>query len=319
MQLVVKTTRKCDMNCTFCAANGCTADIGTLSAQEVIDEINKFKECTEVIFLGGEDLTLPPEHYREILDHTNPDIHFDFVTNLKDFYLHPTKWVNIFADPRVVVTTSFNYGDTRRWDKDTVYDEKLFRKVMTKFKKVFRYTPTFIAVLDENNWQTWRKHIELAKDLGTVCRLNGAFKLGRSTSYFPRSHMFKIWTTIIDEGLEKYEMNAQIRKNGCCPFNTDLICAGTIRVVKKEIDGSIKYYNCDDKANIGKDPHDKMKPISVEETAPKKVLKDDCYACLLFRLCNGCELNVDQIEDADAYCREMKSLEDKFIEQEWTL
>lgn len=319
MQLVIKTTRKCDMNCTFCAANGCNADIGTLNTDEVINEINSFKECTDVIFLGGEDLTLPPKHYRDILDHVKEDIHFDFVTNLKDFYIHPEKWSQLFRDNRVSVTTSFNYGDSRKWDKNNVYDERMFKNVMSDFRRYVGYTPPFIAVIDHKNCDRWRDHVELAKDLGTMCRLNGAFKIGRSGTYFPRSHMFKIWTQIIDEGLDGYEMNSHNRKEGCCPFNTGLICKGTVRVVKKENDGSIKYYNCDDEANRGKNPKDKMDPVSLDEVQPEIILKDECYMCPLFRLCNGCELNASQIEDKEAYCQEMKSLKDTFIRQEWAL
>lgn len=319
MQLVVKTTQKCDMNCTFCAANGCNADVGTLRSDEVVKEANDFKECTEIIFLGGEDLTLPPKHYREIIECVRPDIRFDFVTNLKDFYLHPEKWIEIFKNPRVSVTTSFNYGDTRKWDKDTIYDEAMFRKVMATFKKYIGYVPPFIAVIDQNNYDMWRKHIELAKELGTTCRLNGAFKLGRSGTYFPRSHMFKIWTQIVDEGLDAYEINSSNRRRGCCPFNTQLICKGTIRVVKKESDGSIKYYNCDDEANRGRNPKDKLEPISIYEIQPTVILKDECYTCPLFRLCNGCELNATQVEDKEAYCKEMKSLEEKFYNQGWAL
>ena len=120
------------------------------------------------------------------------DIQVDFVTNLKEFYLNTDIWSEIFRRNNIRVCTSFNYGNTRMWDKDTVYDEVMFRKVMNLFGERIGWLPMFISVIDYDNEWSINKTIELAKNLGTQCRLNNAMKLGRQGVYYPRAKM--IWT-----------------------------------------------------------------------------------------------------------------------------
>ena len=313
MELICKVTSKCDMACTFCSAS--KLGLNDLTPEEIAKATKK-TGAQSLILLGGEALCLGADYYYKLLKLTK-DISLDFTTNLKDFYLHPDTWVPLFKHPRVNVCTSFNYGSTRLLDKCTVYTEDMFKKTMRLFKERVGYMPPFIAVLDENNIGTWRKHIELAKELGTRCRLNNALKYGRQSKYFPRSELFKVWVQIVKEGLDKYEINAAERFRGICPINTCGLCKSTIRVVQKK-NGKVIYHNCDDRSNAA------LAPLKENEifAAPtiehcKDPLKYECYACKLYRLCNNCETNKAMVENISSYCDTMKSLENDLISQGW--
>lgn len=315
MELITKVTNKCDMACSFCSANNLCSY--TLTPEEVISAANVTKANT-LIILGGEALTLSPEYYFNILENTK-DIKLDFTTNLKDFYLHPDKWAPLFRNERVHVCTSFNYGNTRKWDKDTIYTKDMFIRTEELFKEYVGYVPMFISVIDKNNVDTWRDHIELAKRLGTMCRLNNAMKFGRQDEYFPRSKLFKIWVQIIKDGNERYEANVFERDKGRCPINTSLVCHSTIRVVSKDDNGKIQFHNCDDRSNgcmaqIKENIYELPKKQKIT-----RVISDKCYACELFRLCNACDTNVMQIIDKEDYCNDMLSIKDDIIKYGWKL
>ena len=316
MELIAKVTQKCDMACSFCAASGCSEHVGLLQPEEIAEAAKKL-DTDSIILAGGEVLTLPPAYYEKLLSLTPSTARIELVSNLKDFSLHPSKWEKLFKNPRISVCTSFNYGKGRRWDKDTVYDEAMFKDTIRKFKDHIGYIPMFIAVIDKDNVDTWRKHIELAKSLGTICRLNNALKIGRSGEYFPRSRMFQIWTQVVKEGLDSYELNAANRGTGKCPCNGNLLCKNTIRVMKRNTAGEIRYYRCDDDSNKECNGMTQLDNPPPTPLAPQVVLKPQCYSCELFRLCNGCESNALQIEDKDEYCRDMLSIKKELLEQGW--
>lgn len=318
MELIVKTTQRCNMDCTFCAASKTDKHIGVITPEEIADAVEKLN-CKSVIITGGEILTLPVKYFQKLFALLDDSTEICLVSNLKGFYLHPDMWTPIFLDPRVTVCTSFNYGNTRKWDKNTVYTEDMFCKVMSLFKERVGYMPMFISVIDSENAHLWKKHLALAEKLGTTCRLNNALAIGREQTTYPRYKLYKIWTEIVDMGKADLEVNAHERGLGRCPENCKLLCKSTIRVMKKGTDGKIHYYCCDDDSNREENELSDIKPEPPKCTAPTKVLKKECYSCELFRLCNGCESNVSCITDKEAYCMEMQKLKPTFIRQGWLL
>lgn len=316
MELIAKVTSRCDMACTFCGA--ANTPCYELTPEEIADTANNLN-ATSIIIAGGEALMLSPEYYKKLLSLTTARI--DFVSNLKNFYLEPDKWIPIFKNERISVCTSFNYGNTRLWDINTVYTEDMFKKVMHLFKKHIGYTPMFISVIDENNVDTWEKTVMLAKELNTMCRLNNALKIGRQSKLYPRHNIMKIWIEIVKRGWDKYETNSYERGTGRCPSNTRLLCQSSIRVMRKDKAGNIVFYNCDDMSWRDEEQ------LSIEEVyanqhiemQPKKVLTPNCYSCELFRLCNGCRSYQQQIEDVETHCREMTAMKQDIIDLGWKL
>lgn len=321
MELIIKPTSKCNMCCKFCAASEIKAkscDRLPEQIKAVIDTLNP----QSIIVTGGESLCVEPEYYLELLK-LYPDVKLDLVTNLKDFYLFPDKWIEVFKHPNVLVCTSFNYGDTRMWDYKTVYSEEMFRKVVALFKEKVGYVPMFIAVIDENNFHTVMDTVRLAKELGTKCRINNAMKLGRQDKYFPRYNAFKAWLEIIDNGYEEYEINCIERSLGKCPINSNHLCESTIRSVYLEEDGKLRYNSCEDNLNCGKS-------IKLENVAPELIESkidvmetinpEKCGYCELFNICNGCSTNREQAKlYSPEYCEEMLKLKDRIIEAGWKL
>lgn len=301
------------MCCSFCSAANLQAE--DLTPEEIADTANKIK-ASSIILLGGEALCMPPEFYWQLLSLT--DATLDFTTNLKDFYLHPDKWTELFRQEKVSVCTSFNYGDSRRWTRKQVYTEEQFKDVMNLFHQNIGYMPMFISVIDQKNAHLWRNHIELARELCTRCRLNNALKLGRQGTYFSRADMFAIWIQIVKEHLDAYEMNCLERKTGRCPLNTCQLCSSTIRVVQKN-QGKLLYYNCDDRSNMGMGELDKASLVSAPVRQMPIPMFVSCYTCKLFHICNGCQTNLLQIQDKEEYCKKMKTLEDDIISLGWRL
>jgi len=317
MELIIKPTAKCNMACKFCAAS----EIKTNDK----DSINKIFNIISVlnpdslIFTGGDPLCMTPEYYFSIIERY-PDLHMSMTTNLKDFYLNPSKWMDLLKHPNVSICTSFNYGSTRMWDKETVYSEDVFLEVVDTFNKYIGYVPSFISVIDYDNADTVLDTVKLAKRLGTKCRINNAMKIGRQGIYYPRYKIFQHWLDIIDAGLENYEINCSERFIGKCPINSNLLCGSTIRSVYVDHDNRIRYSNCEDKLNMDlKDiPIDKERPDPITQIIPyQEVIDSKCFSCELCNICNACEMNRIQAKECFNYCNEMLKLKERILEAGW--
>ena len=321
MELIVKPTAKCNFNCKFCAASGLDISYSSSKVPDQIKEVVNTLNPDGIIITGGEPLCCDPQYYEELLKSCNCNI--IFTTNLKDFWLNPDKWTPIFKNERVRVGTSFNFGNTRMWNKDKVYDETSFRMVMDLFKERIGYVPPFIAVIDENNASRYMDHISLAKELGTYCRLNNALKMGRQGKHYPRYKVFKMWIDIIKAGLADYEQNCFERQDGKCPINSSLMCQSSIRTIYIDSDGKIHYSNCEDKLNrdngdeIAIDdvrPSQEPTPITFDEAISYK-----CLSCELYNICNACNTNREAAKEDPNYCIEMTKLKDDIIDLGWRL
>ena len=318
MQLIIKPTSSCNFNCTFCSAG--KLNIPTTSkVPDKIKDIMKVIKPDDVVVTGGDPLLMPMSYYDDLL--SLGDFTISLTTNLKAFYYNPEKWVPLFKNPRVGVCTSFQYGSGRMWDKNTVYDEEMFLKVMAKFKEYMGFHPTFISVITKENCDRAIDNVLLAKKLDTECRLNGVFKAGRSGEYFPRHEMIKIYNKIIDMGLEQYEVNCKIRGEGHCPYNTAGMCETTIRSAWVDNTGDLKYGTCEDFAIYGTTlPLDKERPNDVRSyPPPEEVISEKCFGCELFYMCNGCKTNRLQAKDCEGYCEGMLSIKDDMIKHGWKL
>lgn len=321
MELIIKPTSKCNFNCKFCAASELDISHNPDRVPQQIKDAIKILKPDGLIITGGEPLCCNPSYYEELLSIC--DCNIVFTTNLKDYYLHPDKWHSLFHNDRIMVGTSFNYGDSRRWDKDTIYDENMFRDVMIKFTKHIHYTPPFIAVINEDNEDVYFDHILLAKELNTYCRLNNALKMGRQSTHYPRYKVFRMWIDIIDRGFEEYEQNCFERSFGMCPMNSNQMCQSSIRSIYVDNNGIVHYSNCEDKLNL-----DNGSEIEIDKERPEpiptlighdQVISSKCFSCDLFNICNSCATNREAAKLDPLYCSEMSKLKDDIIRLGWKL
>lgn len=318
MELIIKPTSRCNFNCTFCSAKFLKIKDTDVVPDE-LKKVIKVLQPNRLIFTGGDSLLASPKYYNEIL--TLGDYEISLQSNLKDFYLHPEKWTEFLKNPRVDIGTSFHYGDTRKWDVNTPYTEDMFIKVIDKFNNIIGYKPSFIAVISNENEDRALDHLELAKKIGTTCRLNRLMPIGGSKEYYPLYKMIDIWEKILTSDLAKYLDSDKQFVHGTCCFNTNLLCESTIRAFWLKEDGTVYYTHCEDSYDYDFSiPVDEVKP-EPKPTAlkPNDLITKDCFSCPLCRLCNGCKLSRNVNKITPNFCEEMKKRIDVIEKLGWSI
>ena len=318
MDLVIKISDRCNFACDFCSSNMIATTHEDLKLSKVIDFLEEHNDVRNIIVNGGDPLCVSPTWYYQLLtwmqDHNRKDINISFTTNLWDFYKHPEKWVDLFRN-EISVCTSFQYGNERKLATGEVFTEEIFREIYRVFLDKIGYPLKFIAVINDNNEDTWKDTVLLAKDLGTKCRLNPALRSGKTKKPYSFVKMMNIWLNIIEEGLDEYEENCKLIKAAYvhetteCPFNS--LCHESIRCMSP--DGSV--HTCPAIADDIITGVDKAYLENSDIMRPFKdiVLKDGCYGCDNFHLCNSCTKRIIDIHDVGEeylveHCEGMKAL-----------
>lgn len=318
MELIFKPTGVCNFACDFCIAGNASIKHLVHLPNSIKNIIAKLKP-TSIIVNGGDPILAGRDIFYELLDSFDGEV--AITSNLKDFYYRPDYWVDLFKNERISMSTSFQFGNRRKWDRNTPYTVEKFKEVMGLFKERIGYTPMFISVISTENEDKALDHIYLAKELDTICRLNPVVGFGLAKDTYPFYKMIDIWCDIKERGLEEYtDHRIQFYKGGCV-FNTSLHCKSCIRVVAIDNKGDIKYSDCDNKFFQGE-------YIDIDELPPeperevlntKELINKDCLSCKLCRLCNGCSVSRENNKKDSLYCQEMKKREDRIIRQGWFL
>lgn len=307
MELIIKPTERCNFKCTFCSSTHLVDDKSTtLNHQKIFEFLERFPDTSTIIVNGGDPLMVSPDYYWKIinyLDEKNLDTTLAFTSNLWGFYKNPKIWADLFRNSRVGITTSFNYGTTRRITAERVYTESDFWKISDMFLDYIGYRPSFISVITEENIDTAMDNVYLAKKMDVECKLNYALASGAQSSSFLMGSIYQVYIQIINEGLAHWEYNSKqllkksLSKVTTCPLNR--ACDETIRVLQPEGD----YYSCgafgDDKIypiDFKKEVLEGMKFTPLKRQLELDYLKDDCLTCPLFEICNGCKKNISDIK-----------------------
>lgn len=329
MELIIKPTIACDFSCSFCSSSEISDTSGSkLDITYIKQFLKRFPETNTIIVNGGEPLMMKPSYYWEIIEHLdsiNSHATLSFTSNLWNFYNNPSKWVELFKHPRIGISTSFNYGDTRTIAPTVPYTEKMFWNVSNRFLELIGYRPDFIAVINDDNYDTALDHIFLAKSMEVECKLNYVMASGRQSKPLILAKIYQIYLLIIELGLEDYEYNSkQLLKrlstgNTTCPQNRN--CDSGIRALNP--DGNSEYYSCGSIA----DDRDGYS-ISFEEEMSGKLftplnddpllnsLKSECLTCPLFKICNGCFKTIKDMKEhniVEDHCKIMKSIESQIL------
>lgn len=320
MDLVIKISDKCNFKCDFCSSNMIAANHNDLPLWKVTSYIVDHPQVRNIIVNGGDPLCVDPEWYWNLLywlEETKRDINISFTTNLWDFYKHPEKWEELFKE-HISVCTSFQYGDGRKLATGEVFTEDMFVEIFNMFEERIGYKLKFIAVQNHKNASYALATVELAKRLGTTCRINPALKSGRTEFPYPFHLIMRTWLDIIDAGLGEYEDNCKLLKDVWagndteCPFNSR--CHDSefgIRCMSP--DGSV--HTCPAIAD------DIMKGIDeayVDGSGKKIPFKDilikaECATCKNFKLCNSCKKRIIDIHSMgesylNDHCTHMKAM-----------
>lgn len=336
MDLILKPNLACNFKCTFCSSTNIAPDTSTTLSLDIVREfLIRYPRTRTIIINGGDPLIVQPSYYFkliELLDELKMNSRISFTSNLYPFYLKPEKWLDLFLHPRVGVNTSFQYQGRLKHDL-TNYTEEEFWKVSNLFLDKVGYRPDFISVITNETMNDSIRLVELAKKMNVVCKLNYAngsgkvvefkgIKIGNENNAFITAKAYRTYVEIFDKGLADYEFNTQqliktlFEEHTICPLSIE--CDSGIRCLQPNGD----YYSC------GSFGDDQLYPIDFkEEMSGKKILpiqqdysirvmKEECYTCFNFKLCNGCKRSVYDMKNQDSvdiHCKIMKSLIPDFI------
>jgi radical SAM protein with 4Fe4S-binding SPASM domain len=332
MDLIIKPTERCNFKCTFCSSTKITDDKSLeLDHQYIFDFLKRFPETNTIIVNGGDPLMMQPDYYWKIIDHLDQigsTATISFTTNLWPFYKNPSKWKELFNHPRMGITTSFQYGGGRLKGDLTEFTEEDFWLTSDAMLEHCGYRPQFISVITEENEHLAIKNVELAKKMNVECKLNYAMSSGPPVKFknitmghegqpYLLAKIYEIYVQIWQAGLTEWEYNTKQmvkRLQGygtTCPQNRK--CDSGIRTLQPSGD----YYSC------GAFGDDRQYPISFEkEMTGDKILpisfqpelhslKQSCYTCPMFEICNGCRKTIKDLKDynlVEAHCIKMKNI-----------
>ena len=338
MELIIKPTEKCNFKCTFCSSTYITDDkTSNLSHEYIFRFLERFPETNTIIVNGGDPLMMSPEYYWDIikyLDDNNLSTGISFTSNLWPFYKNPNKWKELFNHPRMGITTSFQYGGGRLKGDLSEFSEEDFWNVSNAMLEHCGYRPDFIAVITEENEHLAIKNVELAKKMGVECKLNYAFSsgppvkfkniiMGQEGNPYMLADIYAIYVEIWKQGLTEWEYNTKQmvkRLKGyttTCPQNRN--CDAGIRTLQPTGD----YYSCGAFGDDRQYSIDFEKEMSGKKIFPLRLqselqsLKQSCFTCPMFDICNGCRKTIKDLKDynlVESHCSKMKMLAPAIIE-----
>ena len=322
MDLIIKPTEVCNFKCTFCSSTKISEDHASLlDLDYVFRFLERYPHTNTIILNGGDPLMVDPSYYWKIIDfldeHDMP-ASLSFTTNLWPWFKKPEKWNDLFLHQRVGVATSFQFGNGRLKGDFTPFTVQDFWDVSDKFLDVIGYRPEFIAVISEENEDSVIKTVELAKEMGVVCKLNYAMASGEQSRPYQLSKMYQHYVRIWKSGLHPWEFNTQQmmnRLNGIrtiCPQNRK--CDEGIRAFNPEGD----YYSCgafgDDK-DYPLDFYNEKQTI-LQDQVELQSMKNACWTCPMFEICNGCRKTIKDHKVhgmVEEHCLLMKNIADDIL------
>lgn len=338
MDLIIKPTERCNFKCTFCSSTHITDDKSMeLDLEYIYKFLERFPETNTIIVNGGDPLMMDPQYYWDLiahLDSINSRCSISFTSNLWPFYKNPNKWKELFNHPRMGITTSFQYGGGRLKGDLSEFTEEDFWKCSDAMLEHCGYRPDFIAVITEENEHLAIKNVELAKRMGVECKLNYAFSSGPPVKFknimmgqegkpYMLAKIYQLYVKVWQAGLTEWEFNTKqmvkrLRGEGtCCPQNRE--CDSGIRTLQPSGD----YYSCGAFGDDRLFPIDFQKEMTGAKQFPIKLvpelqtLKQACYECPMFSICNGCRKTIKDLKDYDmveSHCKTMKALAPAIIE-----
>jgi radical SAM protein with 4Fe4S-binding SPASM domain len=327
MELIIKPTEACNFKCTFCSSTNIDPKKAKLLDHDYIFKfLKRYPNTNSIIVNGGDPLMVEPDYYWKIIEHLeehNYPANISFTSNLWPFVIKPHKWIDLFRHPRLGITTSFQYGKGRLKGDFSVFTEKDFWRVSNMMLELVGYRPDFISVITDEDAPHAIRNVELARQMNVECKLNYAMASGVQGSTYRLSKIYETYIEIYDRGLWHWEYNtkqmmSRLKGNSTtCPQNRR--CDEGIRAFNPGGD----YYSCGSLADDGDYPIDfeyEMKggfSKPLQDAFELSSLKQACYTCPMFQICNGCHKTVRDMKRegiAEAHCKQMKTLAPRILE-----
>lgn len=337
MDLILKISSACNFKCTFCSSTAIADNAhDEVDIQQVFRFLERYPDTRTIIVNGGDPLMVQPKYYWELIDYLDAKelpTSISFTSNLWPFYVKPEKWQDLFRHPRMGVATSFQYGNARLKHDLTPYTEAEFWKVSDLMLERIGYRPTFIAVITEENEDSVLQTVELARKMGVVCKVNYAFGSGEVVNYktiqmgnrhkpYVLAKIYEHYLAIHAAGLTEWEHNTQQMlqaiqgRHTICPLAKR--CDEGIRAIQP----SGRYFSCgafgdDNEYAIDFEAEMAGAFFTPLQDAPElRVLKESCYSCPMFEICNGCHKTIAELKETqqvEVHCQHMKALAPRIL------
>ena len=345
MELIIKPTEQCNFKCTFCSSTRIAKHKSDILAHDYIfNFLKRFPRTKTIIVNGGDPLMMEPNYYWKIIDYLDKhelSTSLALTTNLWPFYKNPQKWTPLFSNERVGITTSFNYGDGRLKGDYSLFTEDDFWKCSTAMLEYIGYRPDFISVITNDNEHLALKNVELAKEMsygvqpkgtlhnynrsekiGVECKLNYAMASGDQKNPYLLSKIYEIYLQVYNKGLVPWEFNTkQMMKRlsthaTSCPQCRS--CDEGIRALNPGGD----YYSCGAFGDDQDESIDFNLEMKGEFFTPLQnninllSLKEECFSCPMFNICNGCKKTIKDLKEADVvelHCVRMKKIAEEIV------
>ena len=345
MELIIKPTEQCNFKCTFCSSTSIAKHKSDILEHDYIFKfLKRFPRTKTIIVNGGDPLMMEPDYYWTIIDYLDKhelSTSIALTTNLWPFYKKPQKWTSLFCNERVGVTTSFNYGDGRLKGDYSLFTEDDFWKCSNAMLEYTGYRPDFISVITDDNEHLAIKNVELAKEMscglqpqgtlhnynrsekiGVECKLNYAMASGDQKNPYLLSKIYEIYLQVYNKGLAPWEFNTKQMMKRLSTHNTSCpqcrSCDEGIRALNPGGD----YYSCgafgddqDESINFDLEMKgDFFTPL--QNNINLLSLKEECFSCPMFSICNGCRKTIKDLKEADvveSHCVRMKKIAEEIV------
>lgn len=324
MFLILKITSLCNFKCDYCSASCLSKGANPYITFDDFKQLMETYDVDGISIVGGDPLCAPPSLYLQMLDyidtyHAHRNTKIAMTSNLWDFHIHPEKWKEVFQNPRIRITTSFQ-STGRIKGNGELYTEREFIDV---YHHVLSYLPhqtyiPFISTLTKELLHEYPHMVELAEQLKTTVRINPVLQAGESSEFLLFSDIFHWYLWSMENHKLEYD-----------------IAARDIYSMAKDVDSGCPYSrNCyTDTRSIS--PDGKIHPCCVlNDTHMTHVLRNEktyelheypedeirkdypsifprCFVCPSFNFCNACFYRIKEIKDAhkeEEFCAGMKAL-----------
>jgi radical SAM protein with 4Fe4S-binding SPASM domain len=321
MDLIIKPTELCNFKCSFCSSTKISEERSSiLDSNKIFKFLKRFPDTRTIIVNGGDPLMVDPSYYWKIiefLDDNDLNTTLSLTTNLWPFYKKPEKWTELFRHHRVGISTSFQYGNGRLKGDYSVFTEKDFWNVSDSFLEKIGYRHQFIAVITEENQSTVIKTVELAKKMNVICKINHAMSSGDQSHPYRLSKIYEKYVEIWKLGLHPWEYNTQqmmkrlVGGTTTCPQTRT--CDSNSRALNPEGDYSSCGSFADDKEKSIDFNQEMMGSFftPLQESLELLSLKQSCFSCPMFQICNGCKKTVKDMKRSgivEDHCKHMKKI-----------
>lgn len=292
MEVIVNPLGICRHNCRYCLASGFNR-LKILDPVELADKICSLGDTEyDIAFNGGDPILLGVSYYvrlASILINKNIKFTFDIVSAWNKEDAKRGGWLDTDSIKQLNPFTFY----TMSYDRYKNTTKNNFKEIYLYLKNITGRSPGVITVLTR---ESCRLHQELYNLLEFVYNNNGGIKLNRclplgNAETNKLAVSLPYYLLFFVKLIYKYKDNLKVLS---CEDNLKNIYLSLFTGLMTSCPISTTCNNMVTIFNTGETALGCGLPIS-----KTKVKKQACFSCILYKLCNSCKYNIDNITEED--------------------